>query len=299
MYIFFISVLALLTVAYATACLYMYLYQDKLLYIPERELNTDPASLGLEFSEHWIKTSDGERLHAWYIPCQDARYTFLFFHGNTGNLSTRMDTINILHELGINLFMIDYRGYGKSTGKPSEQGTYLDGEASWQYLIHTLGIRPEKAIIFGRSLGGGIASHLATRVTPAGLILESTFSSMCAVAKDVYPLIPVRLILHTRYPNIDNIRQINCPLLIIHSTEDEYIGFHHGQALYNAFNPRVDPSYKHFVPIAGAHNSGFFTSAGQYKQGINEFMALLDHCAATETIEQDAAVHEQSAISPQ
>ncbi len=260
----------------------MFIYQDKLIYIPSSELTTDPSSIGLEFTQHWITTSDGERLHSWYIPANKARYTLLFFHGNTGNVSNRMDTIQILNQLGLNILIIDYRGYGKSSGTPSEQGTYFDGDASWHYLVNELKTSAESIIIFGRSLGGGIATELATKVRSAGLVLESTYTTMPAVAKDVYPLLPVSLILHTKYSNIDKIRKIHCPLLIIHSTEDEYIGFHHGQALYNAYNPRADQGQKHFVAIAGTHNDGFFTSINQYKQGIKEYIAILDNHAATQ-----------------
>ncbi len=267
----------------------MLIFQDKILFIPTPDVTTDPAALGLEFTEHWITTSDNERLHSWYVPASNARYTFLFFHGNTGNLSTRMDTIQIFNQLGINLFIIDYRGYGKSTGTPSEEGTYLDGDACWHYLVQELKATPETIVIFGRSLGGGIATEIATRYDSAGLILESTFSSMPAVAKDVYPLIPVKLIIHTRYANIDKLRDINCPLLVIHSTEDEYIGFHHGQALFNAYNPRANQGQKHFVAIAGAHNDGFFTSINQYKQGINEYIGILDSRAAINDISMSKA----------
>jgi len=279
LYILIISLFAIPAAAYLSICLYMLIFQDKILYIPTSDVRSDPGTFGLEFTEHWITTSDNERLHSWYIPATNARYTLLFFHGNTGNISDRLDTIKIFNTLGLSILIIDYRGYGKSSGVPTEEGTYFDGDASWHYLVQELKIAAESIIIFGRSLGGGIATEIATRYHSAGLVLESTFSTMPAVAKDVYPLIPVSLIIHTKYANIDKIRQIHCPLLIIHSTEDEYIGFHHGQALYNAYNPRAYQGHKHFVAIAGAHNDGFFTSMDQYKQGINEYISILDTAA--------------------
>lgn len=273
----------------------MFFNQDNILFIPSKELTSDPSALGLEYSEHWIDTRDQEKLHSWFIPAENARYTVLFFHGNTGNISTRMDTIQIFNELGLNIFIIDYRGYGKSSGVPSEAGSYIDGDASWSYLVNQLNIDPETIIIFGRSLGGGIATNLATRHPSTGLVLESTFSTITAVAKDVYPLIPVSLIIRSRYPNIDNIRQINCPLLVIHSTEDEYIGFHHGQALYNAYNPRSTQAHKHFVAISGAHNDGFFTSREQYIQGISEYISMLDSRTATQEIENNSLLLKEHA----
>ena len=134
--------------------------------LPGRELIASPDDIGLQYENVSLTSKDGETLHGWYIPAPDSSAVLLFFHGNAGNISHRLDSIRIFHDLGLDVLIIDYRGYGQSTGKASEQGTYLDALAAWNYLVTTRRVAAERIIVFGRSLGGAIGGWLGTR-TPA------------------------------------------------------------------------------------------------------------------------------------
>jgi hypothetical protein len=191
----------------------------------------------------------------------------LFFHGNAGNISHRLDTLVFLHELGLAVFMFDYRGYGESEGEPSEAGLYRDAEAVWGYLTETRGIPGREILLFGRSLGGAVAAYLAERHAAMGLVLESTFTSVPEVAEQHYPWLPVHSLTRYRYDTAGRLPNIDMPVLIIHSPEDEIIPFSHGQTLYDlAKEPKC------FVEIEGSHNTGIFDSWETYRRGWNEFI---------------------------
>lgn len=247
---------------------YMVLNETNLVYNPQRELTATPARHGLGFSDHHFGTQDGIKLHGWLIPAIDAKGLVLFFHGNTGNISHRIETLEILHGLGYSVFIFDYRGYGRSDGEPSEEGTYQDGRAAWDYVTTTLNFKPQDVVIFGRSLGGAIASQVATQVTPRALVIESSFTSMPAVAQQLYPWLPVKLISRIRYDSLGRISSVKCPLLVIHSRDDELISFAHGQSLYDAF-----PREKMLLSIRGRHNDGFVFSGAIYSRGLADFLA--------------------------
>ena len=208
---------------YCVLALYVFLMQPKLIYypsVPGRTLEATPAVIGMDYEEINLDTTDGEHLHAWYIPHSQARATLLFAHGNAGNISHRLDSIQVFHDLGLNVLIFDYRGYGQSTGKPGENGTYRDAEAAWAYLTETRGIDPGKIILFGRSLGAAVIADLATRTEPAGVILESAFLSVPDMAATIYPWLPVRWLASYRYDNGDKVTRITQPLLIIHSRRE-------------------------------------------------------------------------------
>ncbi len=229
-----------------------------------------PANIGLEFEEVFLTTQDNISIHGWYLPNTASTFTLLFLHGNAGNISHRLDSLKIFHDLGLSIFIIDYRGYGQSTGKPSEKGTYSDAEAAWNYLINKRALSADEIIIFGRSLGGGVASWLALEHKPAALILESTFTSIVDMASLIYPYLPVKWMSRIHYPSIQRIDKINCPILFIHSPDDELIPYTHGQQLYaRAKSP------KSFFSISGGHNEGFFNSQPHYNQGILQFVQNL------------------------
>ena len=173
----------------------------------------------------------------------------------------------MFRELGLSTLIIDYRGYGLSDGKPSEEGTYLDAESAWNYLIEERGLQADDIIIFGRSLGGGVATWLAKNKQPAALIIESTFTSITDIASSLYPYMPVRLLGQIRYENINRIAAIRSPLLIIHSREDELIPFSHAEALYQqAEEPKT------FLEISGGHNGGFLLERDKYLEGLRSFL---------------------------
>ncbi|MCP4634482.1 MAG: alpha/beta hydrolase, partial [candidate division Zixibacteria bacterium] len=184
-----------------------------------------------------------------------------------GNISHRIESVKIFHDLDLNVFIFDYRGYGKSGGKISENGTYLDSEAAMNYLVNEKQTDPTNIVIFGRSLGGSIASWLAKEHTPCALILESSFTSVADAAGDVYPFLPVKLISRFDYNTQENVRIVKCPILIVHSRQDELIKFKHGQKL---FETSGEP--KMFLELTGSHNDGFILSGKRYVNGLKTFL---------------------------
>ena len=226
---------------YLAFLLLVYLGQSGMLYLPAiggREPPADPSSLGLEFEEIYFATADGVQLNGWLVPApgsfSTSRGTLLFFHGNAGNIGHRLDSIRLFTEMGLDVFIFDYRGYGRSSGRPSEQGTYEDGLAAWHWLTRERGVAQQRIVLFGRSLGGAVAVDLATRVEAAGLIMESSFTSVPDRGAELYPYLPVRLLSRFRYDNLEKIGRVNMPLLLVHSRDDEIIPFRHGRRLFVA-----------------------------------------------------------------
>lgn len=238
------------------------------IYFPEAEFHPIPEQLGI--SPQWVffDAQDRVRLSAWYVPKEDARGLVLFFHGNGGNVSHYAHSLAIFGRLGFSSFTVDYRGYGRSEGTPSEQGTYRDADAAWQYVIRTLNIPSERIVIFGRSLGGSIAAWLARRHAPRMLVLESTFTSMRDVAEELYPWIPTTLLLGDMYSTETFLQDVRCPVLVIHSPDDEIIPYTHGVRLFERANRP-----KRFLQIRGRHNTGFHESFRAYEAGLAEFFA--------------------------
>lgn len=248
----------------------LFFMQERMIFLPRlpgRQLEATPRDVGFDYVDVNFKTADGLTLHGWYIYARNPRGTVLFLHGNAGNISHRLDSVAIFHELGFNTFIIDYRGYGQSEGKPGEQGTYRDADAAWQHLLTERGEDPARIVVFGRSLGGAVAAWLATKHKPAALIVESSFTSVAEMAAHLYPYVPVRFILRLRYPVIDFVSRITCPVLIVHSRDDEIIPFAMGKALYKAA-----PGPKAFLELAGDHNSGFLMLPDRYRQKLAEFI---------------------------
>jgi len=261
------SILFILVSVWVLLSLLLYLFQPKFIYFPQSEIDYTPDMAGLPYEDIYFKTEDDVLLNGWFIPVEDAKNTLLFFHGNGGNISHRLESLKIFHEIGLSVFIIDYRGYGQSQGIPSEQGTYRDAEAAWQYLAETRGISDEDIIIFGRSMGGAVATWLASRYTPNLLILESTFTSIADVAKHYYPYLPTHLLTRIKYASVDRIKDIHSPILISHSQTDEIIPYKYGRALFEkAQAPKI------FLELKGGHNDGFITTGPSYIQGLENFI---------------------------
>ena len=266
--------IALALVLYIGFSLMLYLLQNRLVFLPHmpgRELDATPAAAGLDYEDATIDTADGERLHGWYVPAQGARGTVLFFHGNAGNISHRLESLQIFNRLGLSVLIVDYRGYGRSSGTPGEEGTYRDAEAAWKYLVSTRGIPPGRIVIFGRSLGGAVGAWLASRpdVRPAGVVIESCFSSGLDMGRRLYPVLPVRLITRIGYPVTDYVQAIDAPLMVVHSRDDEIIPFDMGRAIFDAAR---EP--KTFLEIGGDHNAGFWISRERYVPTLDTFLAI-------------------------
>ncbi len=264
--------LAVLALVYGTFCLLLYLNQEKLIYFPGPTVLLTPSSAGLEFREHWIETKDGERLHAWWLPSAEANAPIvLFLHGNAGNISHRMDSLRLFHELGLSTLIIDYRGYGLSSGRPDEPGTYLDAQAAYDFLQTHHSVAAQRLIIFGRSLGGGVATWLANHNACTGVIIESSFLSIPTMGQEIYPWMPIRWISRVHYDNAARMASLSCPVLVIHSRDDELIPFRHGQQLH-----ALATSPKSFLEISGSHNSGFMASQEHYRNGLGAFLNSLN-----------------------
>ncbi len=246
----------------------MYLQQPTMIFFPSSEIAQTPANWNLEYEDVSFNAEDGTQLHGWYIPHPGASKVLLFFHGNGGNISHRGDSVTIFHNLGLNVFIIDYRGYGKSQGVASEDGIYQDAAAAWQYLTQTRNHASKDIIIFGRSLGGAVATHLATEVQAGALILESTFSSARDMAHTMLPLLSRLVLPRYRFDTERRIPRVNCPLLVLHSPDDEIIPFHLGEKVFQAAKQP-----KSFVALHGDHNSGFLQSRPEYEAALRQFVS--------------------------
>lgn len=255
---------------YIALVIILTIFQSKLIYFPVRPLEASPSAIELSYEIIRFATPDGESLVGWYIGNDKSDKVLLFCHGNAGNISHRLDSIRIFHDLGLSVFIFDYRGYGESSGKPSEEGTYLDAEAALGYLTKDRGIDPSRIIVFGRSLGASVAAYLAKGRPVKGLIVESAMTSLPDLGAKVYPFLPVRLMSRFKYPTIEYVREADCPVLVIHSPDDELMPFEHGEKLFAAAR---EP--KHFLRITGGHNEGFLLSSSVYTDGLKKYISDL------------------------
>lgn len=256
--------------AYVALCIYVYYIQSSLIYYPDmpgRNLVATPENIGLAYQDVEIITTDNIKLHGWLIPHDKVKNTVLFFHGNAGNISHRLESIEIFHRLGLNVFIIDYRGYGQSEGKTTEQGTYQDAEAAWKYLHDVQGISGQQIIIFGRSLGASIAARLASKHAPAALIIESGFTSVPAMGQRLYPFLPIHWVTHFKYDTRQYVKRISCPVMVAHSKNDEIIPYDEGREIFAAA-----PENKQFLALRGGHNDGFLVSGSSYVEGLRSFI---------------------------
>jgi len=246
-----ISSLLIAGSAYAALCGLVYAKQTSLLLFPTREVRLTPADIGLKYSELALPTQDGETLHGWAVepPEPEGPMWVLHCHGNGANIAARLGTLHMLAGCGVGVVFFDYRGYGKSTGAARQEADLLaDAEAAYRYLADR-GIPPDRIVIFGESLGGGVASALAERHPPRGLILQSTFTSVVDRASQLYPYLPVRWLSRFRLDTLGRIGKLACPKLILHSPGDEVIPYAHGRKLFEAAG---EP--KRFVELSGGHN---------------------------------------------
>ncbi len=259
--------IAVVTVGYIVILAAVFLFQARLLFFPTRDITANPSHIGLDYEVVNFVTDDGVSLHGWYVPAEDSEIVVLFFHGNAGNISHRLETLSLFRRLGFNTLIFDYRGFGLSQGEITELGSYSDAAAARNYLVSTRKIPATEIIYFGRSLGGAIAAQLASRYPPKALILESSFTSVPDMAAEIYPFLPVRLLSRFAYDTKRIMPSVTCPVLIAHSRDDEIIPFEHGRVLFAAAG---DP--KVFLEMRGGHNDGFLTSGEDYNRGIKRFV---------------------------
>lgn len=252
-------------VAVAALIIYLRSFENRTLFYPAKEIEFTPRDVGLAFEEAVFETSDRRQIHGWFVPGAGARFTVLFCHGNAGNISHRLEKILFFHQLGCSVFIFDYRGFGKSIGRPYEGGLYRDVQAAYDYLV-SRGILPDNIIGYGESLGGAVIVDLVSKNKCAGLIVESSISSAKDMIGVIFPFLPSWLF-SSRLDSVAKIKSITTPKLIIHSSNDEIVPFRLGEKLYDAA-----PAPKEFLKIRGGHNSGFFESSQLLKEKIGEFI---------------------------
>lgn len=248
--------------------------ESRYIFFPTSEVQLTPADAGLKYEDVSFDGGGGRKLHGWYVPgaVEAENTTWIWFHGNGGNIGHRVDELAMLHHrLGVNLFIFDYQGYGRSQGKPTEPGTYQDARAALEYVSNRPGVDPRKIVYFGRSLGAAVAVELATEKPPAGLILVSPFSSVSDMARLAFPYLPVGWLLKNRYDSMSRIRQIQTPLLIIHGAQDEMVPVEQGRALFEAAG---HPKTFRLLPVAG-HNDTHAAGGPGYWDALEEFSASL------------------------
>lgn len=243
--------------------------EERFIFFPAPTLDVTPRDAGLAFDDIYFTAGDGVRLNGWFVPYPGAQTTLLWFHGNAGNISHRVENIKLLHDkIKINVLIFDYRGYGRSEGKVSEEGTYRDGEAALKYLRSRNDVDPKRIVFFGRSLGAAVAANLATREQCSALILETPFASIREMARAVFPFLPLGPLLRTRYDVAEKITKVKVPVLVLHGDQDEVVPFDQGRKVFEAA-----PQPKQFYTIRGAHHNDTYIVGGElYLAALRDFI---------------------------
>ncbi|MCA1612938.1 MAG: alpha/beta hydrolase [Acidobacteria bacterium] len=268
----------------AGASAYVVMFESRFIYFPSKYPEGDwregaEAGGGAARCEDvWLAAEDGVRLHAWFCapragrdgatePAAAADRAVLFLHGNAGNISHRRDQIESLAALPASVFIIDYRGYGRSEGSPGEQGLYRDARAAWEHLTKARGFPPGRVVVYGESLGGAVAVDLASRARPCALVLQSTFTSIADMAAEVMPFVP-RFIIRTKMDSLEKMARVKSPVLVVHSPADEIVPYKFGRRLYEAA-----PEPKQFHEITNApHNLTHDIGGAAYYAALREFI---------------------------
>jgi fermentation-respiration switch protein FrsA (DUF1100 family) len=247
-------------------------FENSRVYHPTRQLEATGAELGKPFENVFFKTSDGVELNGWFYPADKnsphAQLAVLNCHGNGGNISHRLGLYRALLELGANVFSIDYRGYGASQGKPGEEGTYRDAQAAY-YWLRKKGFAGKSVVVYGESLGGGIATELCLREETGGLVLQSTFTSVPDVGVEWYPWLPVRRLSTIKYETRSKLPRLKIPVLVMHSPDDGLIGFKHSQQNFSAAN---EPKF--FRELRGGHNDAAWEAPG-FIEAMENFLDVV------------------------
>lgn len=257
-----------LLAGYGLLCAAAWLFQRQLIYLPGGAPSASPQDEGLSFEELTLQASDGTRLCAWWIPAAGAWAGAVVTHGNAGNIEHRLHIARAWHRLGVACLLLDYRGYGKSEGRPHEEGLYLDAEAAYDELarrLAELGLGPERILAHGESLGGAVAVELGRRRPLGAIVIESAWSSLPELAARLYPFLPVRLLLRERFDTLAKVPQLEAPLLVLHGPLDEIVPFEHGQRLAQAAGTEL-------VELAGTHNAGGFALDPRAAPRVEQFL---------------------------
>jgi pimeloyl-ACP methyl ester carboxylesterase len=244
--------------------------QRRLMFFPSKEIAVTPAGLGLPWEEVRFPAGDLTQLHGWFIRHPQSARVVLICHGNGGNISDRLELCRLLYDLRLSVFAFDYRGFGRSEGTPDEAGTYSDAVGAYDWLRQK-GFGEKDILALGESLGGGVASGLATQKQLGGLILQSTFTSMTAVAGEVYPFLPVKWLCTFKYDTLSKLPQIHTPVLVMYGRRDALIRLHHPRELFAAAN---EPKLLRELP--GDHNGALSSDPAVYARAVSDFLRLLE-----------------------
>lgn len=289
-----IMLFILIGAGYLGVCLMLAFFQRKLIYAP-RKASVALAESGFEegrIRDVFLSVAEGVELRGWYCQTdpnldQSSAKLAILFPGNAGNRLNRVRLLSLLNELGCDVLIFDYRGYGGSDGQPSEAAITADSRKVWEFAREELGFDREKIIVFGQSLGGGVATRLVwelcqTEEQPAGLVLQATFTSMVDAAKMHYPWLPVNALLVDRYPSVNLIPEITCPILVIHGVPDEVVPYELGQRLFEAAPAESSNGIKKkFVDLPGAgHNNIYHVALDEVRQAKLEFLEEIDRVAS-------------------
>ena len=270
-----LSLLLTILIAYILALVLIRVFEAHFIFFPNTpgRLEGDWHPHALPVQDVWLTSSDGTKLHAWWIPNDNAKFTFLAFHGNAANIANRAPLYEFLRDTPANVLALEYRGYGRSEGKPSEAALYRDAAATYQYLVNTRGIAPKTIISFGQSLGTAVATHLAAHREVGAVILEAPFPSASRVARQFFWFLPgLSLLAHGQLDTAARLQQITAPLLIVHCTQDPVIPFHFGQAVYRAARTPKD-----FLQInAYCHEESSLVAPDQYRATLQRFLATIN-----------------------
>lgn len=260
--------MALYLIVFIFLCLiYVRLLERKIIYYPSKVIEFEPSDAGLTYEDVFLKAQDGIELHGWFVPALDPFATVIYCHGNAGNISHRVEIAKMFNEKKMNFFVFDYRGFGRSKGRPTERGTYLDAKAAYEYLVSRKNIDPARIVIYGKSLGAAIAIDLAAQVKAGAIISESGFTSTRDMAGAIYRFIPLWLFVSKNYNAIDKIHKIDMPKLIIHSRNDEIVPFAQGERLFQRARQPKD-----FYIMHGGHNDAFYIYSEECMQRIVDFL---------------------------
>jgi fermentation-respiration switch protein FrsA (DUF1100 family) len=273
-----LSLLRIVLVGYALACVALWLLQSRMIWIPGGPPSTTPGSLRWRDVE--LRAKDGVRLHAWLIEAEQPLGIVLHCHGNAGSVEHRIEPARELARLGWSTLLFDYRGYGRSEGSPSEEGTYLDAEAAWEAATGALGFAPRKVVAWGESLGGAVALELARRREIGAVVTEAAFTSLADAAAVHFRWVPVRWLLRVEYDSLGKAPGTSVPWLLLHSPDDEIVPFVHAERLLTAANAARAASGAtpaELVRTGAGHNDGGFVLSAAAIAALRSF---LDRVAA-------------------
>ena len=264
--LFIIIIPVIVITVIVTLAINLYYLEEVTMFRTDRCVSLTPKNLKIHYEDAYFRTNDGEIINGWFIPAENARITVLYCPGSTGNLNDRFREIIFFHEMGLNLLTFDYRGYGKSSGRPREEGLYRDARAAYDFLVSMPGVDKDNIVVYGRSLGGAVAADLCLWRKARALILQSSFVSFETEARDLYPFLPVGFLLYGRFDTLAKIRNVRIPKLIVHGADDEVVSCDQAELLY-----KLAPSPKQFISYDGNHDDDVFVTSNEYKNDIEKF----------------------------